>query len=128
MSWGKKNKYNAVRQTYNGYSYDSKFEAQWAANLDMLKNAGEIIDWDRQYTVEMVAHDSSGNPKMSMKHKIDFRVHELDGTYTLLEAKGFETADYRIRKRWLEKLWLPEHSDYRYQVVKQGQGWRAMSA
>lgn len=120
----KPNKYGAKRCTYNGYSYDSRFEAQWAMNLDLLLKAGEILGWDRQYTVHMTAHDSQGNPRLTMKHKVDFRVHELNGTFTLLEAKGVETADYRTRKRWLEKLWLPEHPDHRYQVVKAGQRFR----
>lgn len=122
------NKFKAVRQSYNGYSYDSKLEAQWAANLDILKRAGEIADWDRQFKVEMIAHDSQGIPRITMTHKVDFRVHELDGSFTLLEVKGFETADYRTRARWLKKLWLIDRPNYRYEVVKKGGGFRGMRA
>lgn len=112
-------KYNAQHTQYNDYTYASKFEAAVAAELDIRKNAGEIIDWDRQFKVEMWACDSHGTPKLKKTHKIDFRVHELDGSYTLLEAKGFETQDWRDRKEWLECFWLPDHPDHVYQVVKQ---------
>lgn len=115
--WG--NKYGAKRTTYNGRKYDSKFEACVARDLDLAKQAGEIEDWEPQYKLEMWAHDSEGNRKIKMTHKVDFRIHEKDGTYTLLEAKGVETADYRIRRRWLENLWLPDHPDHTYEVVKQ---------
>jgi hypothetical protein len=113
------NKYGAKRTKYNGIIYDSKFEASVAMDLDMRKKAGEIVDWERQYKVEMWAYDKAGNPVLKKTHKVDFRVHLNDGSYELLEAKGTETADYKDRRRWLEKLWLPEHLDHTYRVVKQ---------
>ena len=88
--------------------------------LDYRLKAGEIKDWERQYKVEMWAYDSAGNPVLKKTHKVDFRIHENDGTYTLLEAKGVETQDYRDRRKWLEKLWLPDNLDHSYEVVKQG--------
>ena len=35
-------KYNAIRTVYNGYPYDSKFEAQKAMELDWFLKAGKI--------------------------------------------------------------------------------------
>ena len=110
-------KYGNQKTTYNGYKYDSKFEAGVAKDLDIQLKAGEILAWDRQYKVEMWACDSKGMPQIKKSHKVDFRVHNLDGTYTLLEAKGFETQDYRDRRKWLERLWLPDHPDHDYRVV-----------
>jgi len=34
-------------------------------------------------------------------------------------AKGIETADYKMRRKWLELFWLPENLDHIYQVVKE---------
>jgi len=110
----------AVKTEYNGYKYDSKFEASCARDLDVRLKAGEILDWERQYKVIMWACDSEGVQKFSKSHKVDFRVHELDGCFTLLEAKGFETPDYKERRKWLEKLWLPENLDHTYEVIYQG--------
>jgi hypothetical protein len=46
-------KYNAIRSVYNGYPYDSKFEAQKAMDLDWLLKAGKIKAWDRQFPIEI---------------------------------------------------------------------------
>lgn len=120
----KVNKYGAIKTEYGGYKYDSKFEASVARDLDIRLKAGEIKDWERQFKVEMWAYDKFGKPAMKLAHKIDFRVHELDGSYTLLEAKGIETADYKNRRNWLEAFWLPENLDHTYVVVKEKSGYK----
>lgn len=113
-------KYRNARTEYNGQVYDSKFEAGVARDLDIRLRAGEIAGWERQYQVICIPFDSSGKPVLgcSVRHKVDFRVHELDGTYTLTEAKGLETADYKMRRRWLLDFWLPSHPDHTYMVLK----------
>lgn len=111
-------KYNAIRTNYGGYNYPSKLEARQAAELDLLLKAGEIKDWERQYKVEFDCIRTDGIETNLGSHKVDFRVHELDGTFTLIETKGMMTADYMLRKRMLEKLWLPVHRDHVYKIVK----------
>jgi len=113
------NKYGAIKTEYGGSKYDSKFEASVARDLDIRLKAGEIKDWERQFKVEMWAYNKLGDAAMKVSHKVDFRIHELDGSFTLLEAKGIETADYKMRRHWLEKFWLPENLDHVYSVVKE---------
>lgn len=115
----KKNKFGAIKTEYNGYRYDSRFEASVAEELTLRKKAGEILDFDKQFKVEMWAYDKNGKKAMKVSHKIDFRVHHKDGSFELLEAKGIETADYKMRRRWLETFWLPFNLDHTYSVVKQ---------
>lgn len=119
QSMFKPNKYGAIKQTYNGYNYDSKFEAQVAADLDLRVAAKDIKDYDRQFKVEFVVFKADGSPYRLGSHKIDFRIHHNDGSFELYEAKGVETADYKKRRKWLEDLWLPENLDHTYSVVKQ---------
>ena len=110
-----KGKYNAIRSVYNGYPYDSKFEAQDAMQLDWRLKAGDIKGWDRQFPIEI------RNPKtgeLLRRHKVDFRIQENDGSFTLVETKGFETRDWRMIRDEIEVLFLPEHLDYRYQIEK----------
>lgn len=107
-------KYNAQTTIYNGYPYESKFEAQTAMSLDWRKRAGEIKDWEKQYPIEI----RSLQGELIVRHKVDFRLLLNDDSYELLEVKGFETRDYKLIRRLIETLWLPEHLDYVYTVAK----------
>ncbi len=115
----KANKFNAKKTEFNGYRYDSKFEASVAAELELRKKAKDILDYDKQFKVEMWAYDQNGKQAMKKSHKVDFRIHHKDGSFELLEAKGVETSDYKDRRRWLETFWLPFNLDHTYTVVKQ---------
>lgn len=114
----------AIRTEYNGRCYPSKHEAQAAQNLDLRKKAGDILDWDYQYKIEMTAYDKLGNAVMTKTHRIDFRIHERNGLFTLQEAKGLETEDYIERRAWLMAFWLPFHPDHRYEVIYNKSSWR----
>lgn len=119
------NKYGAKRTDFNGRKFDSKYEASVAQELELRKKANDILDYDCQFHVEIPLYDQMGIQRHTLRHKVDFRVHNKDGSFTLLEAKGVETADYKIRRLFLEKFFLPNNLDYDYEVVKQrGGGWR----
>lgn len=116
----KTNKYGAKKTTAkDGFKRDSKFEASVADDLLLRKQVGDILDYESQFKVEMWAHRSDGTPAFKVSHKVDFRIHHNDGSFELLEAKGVETADYKMRRKFLEYLWLPDHLDHIYTVVKQ---------
>ena len=121
--WSEKrgnNKFGAKRTEANdGIKRDSKYEATVADELLMRKKAGDILDYDNQYRIEATAYRSNGLPAFTIKHKVDFRIHHKDGSFELLEAKGVETSDWQWRKKFLEKIWLPDHPDHIYTVVKQ---------
>ena len=85
-------KYKNVKQTYNGYSYHSKKEAQHAAHLDWLIKAGEVKEWTRQHPLRLYV-----NGKNICNYFIDFRVEKTDGTIELHEVKGFETDTWRLK-------------------------------
>lgn len=114
----------AIRTEYNGRVYPSKHEANEARNLDLKKKAGLIKDWDYQFKIEMTAYDQNGMPAMTKTHRIDFRIHELDGMFTLHEAKGYSTEDYIERREWLKAFWLPFNPEYRYEVHYNKSSWR----
>lgn len=114
QNYFKKTKYNNVKQTYEGYSYDSKFEARVAAELDLLLRSGEIVGWERQFKIELYA-----GGKHICNYFCDFRVEYPDKTFELLEAKGIETEAYRLKRKLMEAVYLPEHLDHTYRVVKE---------
>lgn len=113
-----RNKYNAIRTEYDGVKYDSKFEATQAMELDLRVRAKDIKAWDRQFKVDVYAYNQYGTPVKLCSHRIDFRLHENDGSFTLLEAKGVATTDWKWRKKMLELFWLPVNPNYSYMVVK----------
>lgn len=112
-------KFGNRKTDMGGNRYDSKFEASVAHDLDLRLKAGDIKDYDKQYRVDIYAYTSDGKAVKLCSHKVDFRIHHHDGSFELMEAKGFETRDYRQRKKFLEQFWLPEHPDHEYTVVKQ---------
>lgn len=114
------NKYGAKRTVaMDGIKRDSKYEASVADSLYARKEIGDIKDYDSQYRVECWSYRADGSKAFVVKHKVDFRIHHNDGSFELLEAKGVETSDYRWRRKCLEELWLPEHKDHIYTVIKQ---------
>ena len=119
------NKYGAKRTVAkDGLKRDSKFEASIADELLLRKQAGDIKDYESQYRVEIWVYRENGLAAFKVSHKVDFRIHHNDGSFELYEAKGVETPDYKWRRRLLEELWLPDHLDHTYTVVKQRSHWR----
>jgi len=115
------NKYGAKTALgADGKKRHSKFESTVADELLFRKRAGDIKDYDSQYKIEAWAYRSDGVKAFKVQHKVDFRLHLNDGSYELLEAKGVETDDYKWRRKFLEHIWLPEHPDHTYSVIKQG--------
>lgn len=115
------NKYHAKSSFYNGFSYDSIFEANYAMQLDWRKKAGDITDWERQFSIRIEI-----NGEHILTTRVDFRIHHNDGSYELAETKGFETPDYKIKKRLIEVVWLPEHPDHTYILVKEPYNYRVV--
>lgn len=113
-------KYGNIKQTYNGYSYDSKFEAEVAAELDLRLKGKDIAGWERQVKIELRA-----NSILICNYFVDFRIEHNDGSFELVEVKGFETEVWRLKRKLLEALWLPQHPDHTYTVTKKEQRrWR----
>jgi uncharacterized Zn finger protein (UPF0148 family) len=120
------NKFGAKRtESRDGIKRDSKFEAGVADELALRKKVGDIKDYESQYKIEAWAYRENGLKAFKVSHKIDFRILHNDGSYELVEAKGVETSDYKWRRKFLENIWLPDHPDHIYTVIKQqSRGWR----
>lgn len=108
-----KNKYNNVRQTYNGKSYDSKMEAQVASKLDFLKKAidkkDRVKNWEPQYKISLDV-----NGVHIANYFIDFKVEFEDGRKEFWEVKGMETDLWRLK--W--KLTKALYPDYNLVLIK----------
>jgi hypothetical protein len=87
-------KYNNVRT--NGYA--SKYEAKVAADLEVLERAGKIRDLRKQ--VPFILIPANGKLR-AVKYVADFVYYDNEGLYTMhvVDAKGFKTPVYRLKKR-----------------------------
>ena len=91
-----KSKFGNKRVEFNGKMYDSQREAGVAAKLQALERTGKIREYREQHRIQLVPGDGKLRPVV---YVADFYYVDLDGTPHVLDAKGFKTAVYRLKKR-----------------------------
>lgn len=122
MAWRRRSRTSRVGKfgnqftSYNGVKYDSKKEALYAMELNLRLKARDIQKWERQYLIEIKATPS--DKKLICRHYVDFCITHNDGSFELVEVKGYETETWKLKRKMLERLWLPYHPEYKYTVVK----------
>lgn len=103
---------NAKKSEYKGSIYDSKFEANYAAELDLLLKAGEIIKWERQVKIPLIV-----NGYIICNYYIDFVVYR-DGETEYVECKGYPTEVWKLKWKIFESLYTkPEN---KLTIIQQG--------
>lgn len=93
-------KFGAKRQLYEGYTYHSKKEAAYAAELDLRKRAGDIKDWKRQVKISLDV-----NGYHITNYYVDFMIEHNDTSLEYVEVKGFETDVWRLKWALFEALY-----------------------
>ena len=93
----KNNYYNVKKHTNALGTFDSKYEAGVAEELDLLKKAKEIADYECQVKIDLRAYD-----KHICNYIIDFVVYHNDGTKEYIEAKGYKTEVWRLKWKLFE--------------------------
>lgn len=106
------NKYGAKSSIYDGIQYHSKLEAKYAADLDLLKKAGEIKGWERQVKIPLEV-----NGFHIANYYVDFRIEHNNGTIEYVEVKGFETEVFRLKWKIFEAI-MSEIPDVKLTVQK----------
>jgi hypothetical protein len=95
----RRSKYGSTKQTFNGRSYDSILEANYASQLETRKMAGEILEIFPQYKLDLRV-----NGLHITNYFIDFKVVLSDNSVELIEVKGFETDVWRLKWRLTQAL------------------------
>ena len=100
----KRNKYNRApkeqRTAPDGTVYDSKREMEYAAQLDLLKRAGAIQDWQRQ--IKFPLSVGKRDRQVIGNHIVDFKVVHNDGHVGYVEVKGIDLPLGRWKRRHCE--------------------------
>jgi hypothetical protein len=95
-----KNKYNANRTEYNGVMYASKREATKAQELDLLKKAGEVLEWVPHPIYYVLPRFYKFKKKyQGIKYIPDFWIKWKDGREELIDIKGFATPLFKIKEK-----------------------------
>lgn len=81
----------------------------------MRLKAKDIKSWTGQIRTPFVV-----NGIKICTYIVDFRIEHNDGSIEFVETKGFVTDVGRIKMRMFEAIYLPEHPEARFTVVKQG--------
>lgn len=91
---GKRPKYRNKRCIYDGRKFDSQRERDYYIRLEREKAAKMIRGFAHQVTIPL----PSGKRRM----RLDFMVNTLDDRIRWLDAKGFETKDWLVKRDELE--------------------------
>ena len=89
----KKSKYGATKISVDGQTFDSKKEAEYYSELKLKLRAGAVKGFCLQ-PIFILAPD--------LKYKADFIIFNEDGTYEIIDVKGFKTKEYITKKKVFE--------------------------
>ena len=100
----RKNKYGAKKTTVDGITFDSKWEAQRWGELQAMERGGLVRDLERQIKYDIVVNDEK-----ICRYIADFKYKIVDDdgaeTEVVEDAKGFETAEFKIKKKLMKAVY-----------------------
>jgi len=100
----KTNKYNNKKVTVDGIKFDSKQESDYYLYLKELQAQEEVKEFTLQPAFELQPKFTKrGINFRAITYKADFHIWLTDGTDYVVDVKGFETADFKIKKKMFEK-------------------------
>lgn len=89
----KKTKYRAYKTSVDGHTFDSQKEASYYNMLKLRLQGKDIKGFCLQPTFILAP---------GLKYKADFVVFNNDGTYDVIDVKGFKTKEYIAKKKVFE--------------------------
>lgn len=117
-------KYGAKKTVIDGITFDSKTEGQYYLHLKEKQERGEILAFNLQpsFTLQE-GFNKDGKYIRPIKYVADFEVIHIGeyGETEIIDVKGFETADFKIKRKLFEKKYPYTLTLVKY--VKKYGGW-----
>jgi hypothetical protein len=115
-------KYNAKRTEIDDIQFDSKVEGQYYLYLKQQQIEGKIKQFELQpiFTLQE-GFRKNGKYFRPILYIADFKVYMNDGTVQIIDVKGYETADFKIKRKLFESKYPFPLILMKY--VKQYGGW-----
>jgi len=94
-------KYNAQKSELDGIKFDSKAELNYYCHLKELKAQGVVSWFDMQpeFTLLGGFTDAFGRKHLPIKYRADFLVHYTDAPSVVIDIKGMETPDFKLKRK-----------------------------
>jgi hypothetical protein len=97
-------KYNAKHTEIDGIAFDSKAEGEYYLHLKQQLEEALIKSFELQ--PKFILQDGfrkDGKNIRPILYVADFDVWKLDGIREIIDVKGFETPDFKIKRKLFEK-------------------------
>ena len=94
-----KHKFHAKKTELDGINFGSKLEARWYSIIKDMQENGEVLFFLRQIPFHL-----PGN----IIYRADFMIFFTDEHVEIWEAKGFDTPEWKIKKKIVESLYPVE--------------------
>jgi hypothetical protein len=115
-------KYHAKRTEIDGITFDSKAEGEYYLHLKQQQEQGLIDSYELQPKfILQEGFKKDGKNIRPILYIADFDIWKLDGTREIIDVKGFETADFKIKRKLFEKKYPFKLTLMKY--VKKYGGW-----
>lgn len=103
MTYRPQSKYRNRKTTVDGFTFDSRKEANRYLELKFLEATGEITDLELQvpFTLQPAFRDCNGEWQRDIKYIADFVYKDKDGKQVIEDVKGKRTAVYMIKKKMM---------------------------
>lgn len=103
-----RNKYGAIRSEYNGRTYASKAEANWARYYHEELKQGRIKALEEQPRVLLIPKPNK------IEYVADFLITWANGEVEYIDVKGVETSVFKLK----HKLFKHFHPDKKLTLVQ----------
>ena len=91
-------KYNAIKTTVDGITFDSRKEASRYTELKLLSQSGEIRELRRQVPFELIPKRGK---LRAIRYIADFVYADNHGNDIVEDVKGMKTQVYKLKKRMM---------------------------
>jgi hypothetical protein len=91
-----RHKFNAKAVEDEGHRFSSKKEHRYYRQLLLLQKAGIVSFFLRQVPFHLPG---------GVKYVTDFQIFYTDGEITFVDVKGFETSEFKMKKKMVEALY-----------------------
>lgn len=101
---GNSSKYGNIKTTIHDIKFDSKLESVCYLSIVELLKTKQITKFDRQFVFTLMpgATTIQGNKLRPITYHADFVIHRPTGIREVIDAKGKQTEEFRIKWKLLQ--------------------------